>query len=110
MRASKNWERLLAVREEVLKALEQSRAAKQISAALEAGVTLEAAGELGALLRKYAAVLPSLFIVSQVEVVPRTRCWLGNTWHRGLEIRSKRPQGRSASDAGIIRRTWAKAR
>ena len=52
---SENWERLLAVREEVLKALEQSRAAKQIAAPLEARVALEAAGELGALLRKYNA-------------------------------------------------------
>ena len=37
---AKNWDRLLAVREEVLKALEPVRAAKTISANLEARVTL----------------------------------------------------------------------
>ncbi len=67
---SKNWERLLAVREEVLKALEPVRAAKTISANLEARVTLGASGDLAALLQKYAASLPSLFIVSQVELLP----------------------------------------
>jgi len=51
-----------------LKALEPVRAAKTISANLEARVTLAASGDLGALLRQYAAQLPALFIVSQVEV------------------------------------------
>ena len=67
---SKNWERLLAVREEVLKALEPVRAAKTISANLEARVTLGASGDLAALLQKYAASLPALFIVSQVALLP----------------------------------------
>ena len=66
---AKNWDRLLAVREEVLKALEPVRAAKTISANLEARITLSATGDLGALLKKYAAQLPGFFIVSQVEVV-----------------------------------------
>ena len=39
---AKDWDRLLAVREEVLKALEPLRAAKTISAGLEARVTLTA--------------------------------------------------------------------
>jgi isoleucyl-tRNA synthetase len=67
---AKNWDRLDAVREEVLKALEPARAAKMIAANLEARVALTASGELAALLQKYAAFLPALFIVSQVEVVP----------------------------------------
>ena len=65
---AKNWEKLLEVREEVLKALEQARAAKEISAGLEARVVLEASGKLGSLLQSYRGILPSLFIVSQVEV------------------------------------------
>jgi isoleucyl-tRNA synthetase len=65
---SKNWDRLLAVRQEVLKALEPARAAKTISASLEARVTLDAAGKLAELLHKHAAQLPALFIVSQVEI------------------------------------------
>ena len=62
------WDRLLTVREEVLRALEPARAAKTISGGLEARVTLVASGELLDLLRKYAAYLPGLFIVSQVEI------------------------------------------
>jgi isoleucyl-tRNA synthetase len=65
---AKSWERLLSVREEVLKALEPARAAKTISSGLEARVTLTANGNLGELLQKYAANLPALFIVSQVEI------------------------------------------
>ena len=63
-----NWERLLTVREEVLKSLEQARFAKMISGALEARVTLGTSGSLGPLLREYGANLPALLIVSQVEV------------------------------------------
>ncbi|MGB9404901.1 MAG: isoleucine--tRNA ligase [Candidatus Acidiferrales bacterium] len=65
---AKNWERLLGVRETVLKGLEEARAAKTISSALEAKVTLSANGDLGALLQKYAAQLPALFIASQVRL------------------------------------------
>ncbi len=109
---TREWDRLLAVREEVLKALEPLRAAKKISAGLEARVTLDAKGDLAALLRKHAAILPAFFIVSQVEiasrqsrrqaapqVLPTTRC--GST--------SSAPTAKSASAAGTIRRTSAKA-
>ncbi|HXA56120.1 MAG TPA: isoleucine--tRNA ligase [Candidatus Acidoferrum sp.] len=65
---AKNWDRLQSVREEVLKALEPLRAAKTISANLEARVTLPASGDLASLLERYAKFLPALFIVSQVEV------------------------------------------
>ena len=65
---SKEWDRLLTVREEVLKALEPLRAAKTISAGLEARVTLSAQSELAGILRKHAASLPAFFIVSQVEI------------------------------------------
>jgi isoleucyl-tRNA synthetase len=65
---AQGWDRLLAVREEVLKALEPLRAEKTISANLEARVTLQASGDLVGLLQKYVAFLPALFIVSQVSV------------------------------------------
>jgi isoleucyl-tRNA synthetase len=67
---AKNWERLLTVREEVLKSLEAARNAKTISAALEAKLVLHARGTAFELLKEYAASLPALFIVSQVEVQP----------------------------------------
>ena len=65
---SADWDRLLAVREEVLKALEPVRAAKTISSGLEARIILSAKPDLNALLKKHAASLPGFFIVSQVEV------------------------------------------
>jgi isoleucyl-tRNA synthetase len=66
---SKEWARLLVVREEVLKALEPVRAAKTIGTNLEARVTLAATGDVLASLRAHAKFLPGLFIVSQVDVV-----------------------------------------
>jgi len=66
---AKNWEHLLALREDVLKVLEVARNAKSISSALEARVRISAGGDAAKLLKKYAAILPSLFIVSQVEIV-----------------------------------------
>jgi isoleucyl-tRNA synthetase len=63
------WARLLEVREAVLKSLEEARNAKEINSGLEARVELAADGELGTLLRDYAAWLPTLFIVSQVDLV-----------------------------------------
>ena len=63
-----NWDRLIAVRDEVLKSLETARQEKFIGAPLEAKVRLSAAGELYPLLGKYKNDLPALFIVSQVEL------------------------------------------
>ena len=63
------WGHLRDVRTEVLKALEQARAQKRISGALEARVVLAAEGTLAELLEQYAAWLPMLFIVSQVELL-----------------------------------------
>jgi len=67
---AKDWEGLLEMREDVLKALEAARNAKTIASALEARVTLRAQGERLALLKKYASWLPALFIASQVEIAP----------------------------------------
>jgi isoleucyl-tRNA synthetase len=63
-----NWEKLLAVRTEVLRTLEAARNAKTISGALEAKVVLSAGQDLAPLLERYKSWLPALFIVSQVEV------------------------------------------
>jgi isoleucyl-tRNA synthetase len=59
------WDRLMEVREVVLKALEEARQAKFIGTSLEARVRLQGAG-----LEDYAAELPALFIVSQVVLEP----------------------------------------
>ena len=84
--SAKKWERLLAVREEVLKSLEPARAEKLISSGLEAGVTLSADSGLSNLLQEYREILPRLFIVSQVEV--------RNGSTDGLQVAVARAQGK----------------
>ena len=67
-RRAKNWDLLLKIREDVLKALEPVRVAKTISSGLEAKVNLTTSGELAALFQEYSQFLPGLFIVSQVVI------------------------------------------
>lgn len=63
-----NWDKLMGVRDQVLKALDGAREAKAIGGSLEAAVLLAAGGELHSLLAEYQPQLPALFIVSQVEI------------------------------------------
>ncbi len=65
-----NWDRLMEVRNDVLKSLEAARNGKLIGAPLEAKIRLSANAELLPLLTQYAAELPGLFIVSQVALAP----------------------------------------
>ena len=67
------WEQLIPVREQVLKALDMAREDKVIGASLEAAVTLAANGEMFDRLEKFASDLPALFIVSQVAARTRRR-------------------------------------
>src|SRR5690349_173537 len=62
------WERLYAIRDEVLRALEEARVAKRIGSSLEAKVILNASGGTLELLQKHQKNLRYLFIVSQVEL------------------------------------------
>ena len=62
------WDRLMEVRDDVLKSLEAARNNKMIGAPLEARVRLSANGDLYPLLEQYAPELPGLFIVSQVSL------------------------------------------
>ncbi|HLF07118.1 MAG TPA: isoleucine--tRNA ligase, partial [Thermoplasmata archaeon] len=66
----KNWDRLIAVRDEVLKALETARKDKVIGNSLEAKVEISATGEWARLLAEYRDSLPMVFLVSQVHLVP----------------------------------------
>jgi isoleucyl-tRNA synthetase len=91
---AKNWDMLHAVREEVVKMLEPLRVAKTISANLEARVTLSASGDLAELLKKYAAFLPALFIVSQVEIEARPANGSGSAAGLGdLKVRAEKAHG-----------------
>jgi isoleucyl-tRNA synthetase len=63
-----NWDRLMEVRDDVLKSLETARNDKLIGAPLEARIRISANGDLLPLLERYARELPGLFIVSQVAL------------------------------------------
>lgn len=67
------WGKLQSVRRDVLVQLEQARQSQQIGKSLEAAVVLEIADEqLYDLLFSNRALLPALFIVSQVELRKHT--------------------------------------
>jgi isoleucyl-tRNA synthetase len=63
-----DWSRILAVRDEALKSLEEARQAKQIGKALDAKIRLELPPELFTLLSRYAGTLKEILNVSQVEL------------------------------------------
>jgi isoleucyl-tRNA synthetase len=67
---TERWNALFALRENVMKALELARAEKRIGKSLDAKVTVYAADEKTfALLDAHRDELPTVFIVSQVELV-----------------------------------------
>ncbi len=66
------WELLLNVRTEVLKALEEARARKEIGGGLEAQIVLGAPESLHPLLERYREQLRYLFIVSDVVLEKAT--------------------------------------
>lgn len=64
----KEWESIFEIRELVLKALEVERNKKTIGNSLEAKVILNYPDSYGELIEKFKDQLPSIFIVSQVDV------------------------------------------
>jgi isoleucyl-tRNA synthetase len=65
---AERWQQLIAIRDDVNRALEASRQAKEIGTSLGARVSLTAGGAAADLLKRYEADLPMLFIVSQVAL------------------------------------------
>jgi isoleucyl-tRNA synthetase len=63
-----DWDNLVPVRDQVLKALDTAREDKVIGSSLEASVILKAAGTQLRLLEQYLPELPAWFIVSYVEL------------------------------------------
>jgi isoleucyl-tRNA synthetase len=68
-----DWARLLAVRDQVLKALEEARNQKQIGKSLEAQVKVTASEPLYPVLERYQPDLRYAFIVSQVHLERASR-------------------------------------
>jgi isoleucyl-tRNA synthetase len=64
------WDRLIAVRERVLAEIEPLRTSKRIGSSLQAKVTLTASNGDFALLERHLRDLPTLFIVSEVDLRP----------------------------------------
>ena len=64
--AAEAWDAVFAVREEVLRSLEEARKAKQIGKGLEAKVRITAPAPQQAVLERYSASLKELLNVSQV--------------------------------------------
>ncbi len=63
-----DWERVFSIRDDVLKALEEARNAKEIGSSLEAKVILRADKETTRFLLNYYEDLRYIFITSQTEV------------------------------------------
>jgi isoleucyl-tRNA synthetase len=63
------WTQLFEIREDVLRALEEARVAKQIGSSLEARVEISAVGNAYKLLERHRDDLRYIFIVSQVDVL-----------------------------------------
>jgi isoleucyl-tRNA synthetase len=79
------WEKLVPIRERVMKALDVAREEKVIGSSLEASVHLEAGEEQFLLLERFRDELPMWFITSDVTVA------LGQT--QELEARVERARG-----------------
>jgi isoleucyl-tRNA synthetase len=92
-----NWELLSKVRGEVLKALETARNEKKINSGLEAKVLLNAEPELKAKLKQYLALLPGLFIVSQVDFLTGGSGEYRSEGIPGLEVTVQKADGTKCS-------------
>ncbi len=93
-RSLENWPRLIAVRDEILKALEAARNEKLIGSPLDAKVVLAADGALASLLQEYRFFLPTLFIVSQVELRADSIAGATETQLPELKLRIDKAAGR----------------
>lgn len=65
---AQKWDRILEVRDGVLKALEEARNQKLIGQSLQAKLVIKAKGEIFELLKENLEILPTVFITSQVEL------------------------------------------
>lgn len=90
------WQDLLILRGEVTRALEQARRSQLIGNALEARVILQPPEGLRSLTESYRDLLPTLFIVSQVDIQSGSPPLEGFTGTEvpGLIVRVERAEGK----------------
>jgi isoleucyl-tRNA synthetase len=79
MQQTKDWETLLSVREQVMKALEEERNSKRIGKSLEAQLFITTADPAYSVLARYRDQLRYLFIVSAVTLVQGSGNGTGGT-------------------------------
>jgi isoleucyl-tRNA synthetase len=87
------WERLIAIRDEINKALELKRKERFIGNSLEAKVTIHSGPEDRSLLEGYADFLPTLLIVSQARMGPEGEEAFRSEEVEGLSITVERAEG-----------------
>jgi isoleucyl-tRNA synthetase len=83
-----DWSNLRAVRDQVLKALEEARNSKLIGTGLEAQVAITASDPVYSVLQRYEAQLRYLFIVSAVTLAPGSGNGTG-----GIHVEVKKANG-----------------
>ncbi len=87
-KSDEEWASLRAVRDEVLKALEEARNSKLIGTGLEAQVAIAASDPVYSLLQRYAGQLRYLFIVSAVTLAQGSGNGTG-----GVKVEVKKADG-----------------
>lgn len=91
------WERLMEVREEAAKALEEARRNKLIGSSLEAAVRIEAPEELTRFLESFGSVLETVLITSRAEFGPVGESAFRSERIPGLAIEVRRTEGRKCA-------------
>jgi isoleucyl-tRNA synthetase len=99
------WKTLLSVRADVTRALEAARAEKRIGHPLDARVELAVPDDQLPLFREYESDLRSIFIVSQVQIVPGDQALesaVDSMEIKGLRVRVSRAEGEKCQRCWIF--------
>jgi isoleucyl-tRNA synthetase len=99
------WDKLLAVREDVNKALEQARNEKKIGKPLEAQVTIGAGAEAAQFLKNCGQDLAALFIVSAVEIQEGKTDGVPGDSLGGITVQVEKAQGEKCERCWIFSHT-----
>ena len=95
------WENFIELRSEVTKVLEGARRAKTIGHSLDAKVELHATGEALTILKEVEKELPTLFIVSQVELFDTLEGGTEATGREDLKVTVKAAEGQKCERCWI---------